>query len=236
MSQREPATITATENITIESGDSWRDIQAEYDVDVTGGTALIRNQGDEPLLVLREDIQQPLIDNWPFDEVIPYERHAIYDHLYAWDGELNRIDRTIDHIKKQKFIDTATGTSLDLLAGEVGVIRETNESDERLRFRAQIAKAIPESTTDIRTFAELLRVLFGEEASNISLTTPSGRPVVILTVPDSVITDIPLTREELEKELQQVVPSGDNIIIQEKGLFSFKGSPFGKGFSEGTWK
>lgn len=236
MSLREPATITTTEDITINEGDSWRDIQAEYNVDVDDGVALIRDQGDDPLLVLREEIQQPLIDNWPFEEVIPYERHAIYDHLYVWDGQLNRLDQTITDIKKQKFIDTATGKSLDLLAEEVGVIRETNESDERLRFRTQISKAIPQSTTDVRSFAELLRVLFGEDAENISLTIDNDEPVVILIIPEDVIDQVPLTLQELEDELQQVVPSGDNIVVQPTDLFSFEGTTFGEGFGEGTWK
>jgi hypothetical protein len=236
MTVREPATITTTETITVESGDSWRDIQSEYDVTVNGGMALVRNQGDSTQLVLREDIQQPFIDNWPFDEVRPFERGAVYDLLWTYDGQLNKLDQEITEVNKQKFIDTATGRSLDYLAEEVGVIRETGESDERLRFRTQIAKAIPQSTTDILSFAELLRVLFGEDATNISLTTQTDDPVVVLTIPESTINEVPLTRQELENEFQQVVPSGDNVIIQQKGQFSFEGSAFGKGFGEGTWK
>lgn len=236
MSCREPATITTTDTITIESGDSWRDIQAEYDVTVNGGTALVRNQGDSTQLILREDLQQPFIDNWPFDDVRPFKRGAIYDFLWTYDGQLNCFEEEITEVKNQKSIDTATGQSLDYLASEVGVIRETGESDERLRFRTQIAKAIPQSTTDIRSFAELMVVLFGDEARNISLTSTGGEPVVTMTVPEATIDEIPLTRSELEDELQQVVPAGDNIVVQQKGLFSFAGSSFGKGFNEGTWK
>jgi hypothetical protein len=236
MATREPATITTTDTITIESGDSWRDVQAEYDVTVNGGTAIVRNQGDPTHLIVREDIQQPFIDNWPFDVVRPFERGAIYDLLWTYDGQLNRLDEEITEVNKQKFIDTATGRSLDYLAGEVGVIRETGEDDERLRFRTQIAKAIPQSTTDVLSFAELMRVLFGEDATNISLTTPSDEPVVILIIPDSTINEIPLTRQELEDELQQVVPSGDNIIVQRTDLFTFDGTPFGEGFDVGEWK
>jgi hypothetical protein len=155
--------------------------------------------------------------------------------LWTYDNQLNRLDQEITEVKKQAFIDTATGRSLDYLAGEVGVIRETGESDERLRFRTQIAKAIPQSTTDIQSFAELMVVLFGDEATNISLSTLTDEPIIKLTLTDSAINDIPLTRGELEGELEQIVPAGDSIFIEQEGQFRFLREGEGKGFGVGTW-
>jgi len=174
-------------------------------------------------------------DNWPYDTIVPTDDGAISDILQAIETELDRIDVEIDELYEQRFLATATTNELQKLAGEVGVQRQTNESDERLRFRAQIAKAVIQSSENIYAMGQLFKILFGADASRITVTSVTSEPVVDIVIPSDLIDDIPLTKTELEAELNELVPSGDGIQIQTEDTFTFTGETTGAGFNDGEW-
>lgn len=175
-------------------------------------------------------------DNWPFNTVVPTDDGATTDILQAIETELDRIDVETDELYEQRFLETATKRELQKLAGEVGVQRQTDESDERLRFRAQIAKAVTQSNGNIYEIAELFDILFGDDATRLTLSSTTQYPIVTVTVPSDMIESIPLTIGELEDSLTELVPAGDGIRIQTEDTFAFAGESSGAGFNEGTWK
>ena len=173
-------------------------------------------------------------DNWPYEKVRP-RNGAAYDILQTIETEYDRIDVEADELLEQRFIESATGRELEKLAREVGVIRQTGESDERFRFRTLIAKAVTRSSRDITEFAQLLELLFGDLVSTVSLSGADDKPVVIMTVSDIIIDTIPVTKEVLEDLLSQVLPSSDSLEIVLDDTFAFAGETNAGGFNEGVW-
>lgn len=171
-------------------------------------------------------------DNWPFETIVPYEDEALYDLIVAYETQLDRVDVQADELMEQRFIDTATTRELEKLAAEVGVNRETNESEERFRFRTKIAKAVTRSTGTIDSFATVLYTIFDDDVSEISIDTPPDEPVVQLIMPSDLVDQIPLTLNELEDELIEIIPTADGleIITDDMWLLGESGS---QGVGEG---
>jgi uncharacterized phage protein gp47/JayE len=157
--------------------------------------------------------------NWPFERIFIDENEAVYDILVAMEQELDRVDVQADELMEQRFLDTATGLELQKLAGEVGVKRRTNESDESLRYRATLAKAISSSEGTTEEFVEILRLAFSENIENISLTTTVDAPQITVEVPGVAIDNSPLTRSELEDELDDAIPAGDTVNLIASDTF-----------------
>jgi hypothetical protein len=160
-------------------------------------------------------------DNWPYDTITPREQGAIYDLLVALETQLDRLDVQLDELQEQRFIETATTYELEKLAAEVGTQRETGESDERLRFRTAIAKAVTRSDGTIDDIAAVLYVIFGDDVQNINIEASSSEPVVQLYMPSTLVEDVPLTLSELEHELENITPVGDGLQIVTDDTFRF---------------
>ena len=174
-------------------------------------------------------------DNWPYYRVVPTEEGAVYDLLTVLETEYDRVDVQLDELQEQRFIETATGVELDKLASEVGVVRETGESDKRLRFRTKIAKAITRSSGNIYELAQLFNLLFEDDTTDVTLTPVPDAPVINAEVSDTIIQDTPVTQSELERLLTQALPSGDALQITTKDTFAFDGETTAGGFNEGEW-
>jgi hypothetical protein len=171
-------------------------------------------------------------DNWPFESIVPNEDEAIYDLLVAYETQLDRVDVQADELMEQRFLDKATTDELEKLANEVGTVRETNEDDERLRFRARVSKAATRSDGTTRSFAEVLYAVFGEDVKDFTIDTVSGEPVVRITMPSDVTDAMPITVSELENELLDIIPTADGleIITDDVWLLGESGS---QGIGEG---
>lgn len=171
--------------------------------------------------------------NWPFENIGLEEDEAVYDLLKAGEGQLDRIDVQLDELQEQRLLDTATSRELEKLAGEVGVLRQTGESDERLRFRALIGKAVTRSDGTVPDIAQLLVVLFGEEATQrVSISAAADTPTVQIEIPSDVLDDCPLTRSELENELGPIVPASDDLTVLSSDTWRL-GESGAQGLGEG---
>lgn len=171
--------------------------------------------------------------NWPFDSIVPTDDGAVQDVLIAFETQLDRIDVQADELDEQRFLQTATTYELEKLADEVGVARETGESDERLQFRATLAKAVSRSGGTIQDIGQLLVVLFGEDnVTRIGISAPNDAPVIELDIPSDILDECPLSRSELEDEIGQVVPVGDRVDIVPTDTFTL-GESGSKGIGEG---
>ena len=174
----------------------------------------------------------PIEANWPFEQVRPSENEAVYDLLRAFEVQLDRVDVQADELEEQRFIDTATTRELEKLAAEVGIVRETGESDSRLRFRTRIAKAVTRSQGTLEDFEQLLEVIFGDDADTITVSSPNDEPVVQLNIPSAVVDDTSLTRVELERRLADVIPTSDDLLIITDDTFTL-GQSGNKGLGNG---
>lgn len=169
----------------------------------------------------RNPTQQDILDNWPFDEIVPSYDEAVWDFIAAYATQLKSTTVKADKLYEQRFLDSATGRQLELLAAEVGVVRETNESDESLRLRAQLRKALSNSNGTVDDLARLLQIAFGDDTSKISVGMDADEPIVELTIPSALIDDLPITRSRLQAILQDSLPGSDGLTILTDDTFAF---------------
>ncbi len=162
-----------------------------------------------------------IVANWPFDEIVPTEEEAVYDIILAVESAINEVDNEIDTLYEQRFLDSATGRQLELLAAEVGVVRETNEGDDSLRLRAQLRKALSNSNGTVDDLARLLKIAFGDDTNKISVSVDAAEPIVELTIPSALIDDLPITRVRLQSILEDSLPGSDSLQILTDDTFAF---------------
>ena len=156
---------------------------------------------------------ETLLAEWPFETVVPEDGEAVHDGLTVIGTRLDTIDDDIEWLDKQRRVQTATGEELEKLATEVGIKRQQGETDERLRFRTLIAKASTRSDGTFDDIAQVLFVLFGDDVSKISLDAKPGEPTTLLSLPESLINDIPLTETEFATALDDILPISDPIEV-----------------------
>lgn len=169
---------------------------------------------------------------WPFDPTRPSSDDALYDFLRALDWELGYYEAVLSELKDQRQLTTATDEELDKLSQEVGIIRQENEGDDRLRFRTSIRKAATRSTGTFEDVAQLLESIFGDDAEDITVTNSVNDPVVELRMPSSLLADIPITDSELATALEPAIPENDTfeVVTGDTWLLGQSGSQgLGKG-------
>lgn len=159
------------------------------------------------------DNLETTLDNWPYEQIYPQQDEAIYDLLVAIETAFDQIDDDITYLHEQRLLQTATDRELEKLAAEVGITRETGESDEQLRFRTLIAKTSTRSNGTFEDLVGILYVLFEDDVSNISISAVDDEPTIHLEMPLGMIDDTPLTRLELSDALTDTIPLNDNITI-----------------------
>lgn len=154
-----------------------------------------------------------LVENWPYGFQYIGEQNPLYDYLSVHATELSRVDAFIDELYEQRFVQTATGAELDTLGAAVGVSRQATESDERLRFRITLAKAVAASNGTASDIQAILREAFGADADEIITRRVSGKPVVQFEIPVPLIEDLPLTVGAFETQLEQAFPCGYGVDV-----------------------
>jgi hypothetical protein len=177
-------------------------------------------------------LHNDLTEQWPYETIGIDDDEAIADVLRALQTELDELDGEIQNLRDQRFVDTATGPELEKLGAEVGVVPETGESEDRYRYRVRLGKAIADSDGTLPTFAQILHVALGEDATSVSLAPVTDEPAVQLSIPSDVINDLPVTQSELEGILVDALPDSDglNIITDDTWLLGESGSQgLGKG-------
>jgi hypothetical protein len=173
------------------------------------------------------DIQR----QWPFEQIRPTDNEAITDIIGAVEAELDAFDVDIQQLLDERSLDTASGPQLELLAAEVGVARETNETDERLRLRAKLRKAQSNSRSTVGDLAQILAIVF-DTTEDITVSVVNDAPVITLTVPSALLDDVPIDRVRLESILADGIPTSDGLQIITDDVFRF-GESGQQGIGEG---
>lgn len=155
-----------------------------------------------------------LVKRWPYGFQHIGSDDDLYDYLGAYATELQQIDVFIDELYEERFLESATGRELEKLAGEVGVTREEGETDDSLRYRALLRKAVAASSGTPSDIEGILRVAFDEETlDEIGVSHSPGNPVTQFIIPGTKIDAIPISRSRLESELEAAFPAGYGVVV-----------------------
>lgn len=175
-----------------------------------------------------------VVERWPYDFQNINRDDDLYAYLGVYANELQRLDAFLDELYEQRYVATATGRELEKLGAEVGVTRRSGEGDDSYALRVALGKAIAASDGTANDIATILGIVFTDdvlEASSVEHL--EGDPITQFTIPSDAIDDIPLTRQQLEDELERAFPCGFavEIITDDSWLLGESGS---QGLGEGS--
>lgn len=145
---------------------------------------------------------------------------TLWDYLSIFASELRTLDKNIDELYEQRFIESATGKELEKLGAPLGIVRRAGESDESLRFRVSVGKVIAASDGTASDIEGILSLAFGEEnLESIGVQNVDAEPVVRFLVPQPYIDDIPLSQTEFQQELERAFPCGHSVQVVTSNTF-----------------
>jgi hypothetical protein len=134
----------------------------------------------------------------------------------------DKVDESAELIYNAHHINTAAGEDLDEIGKFVGVDRESNESDSRYRTRikARFRAATIEPTTD--NFTEFVAAILATDIDNFTILREQFRPEVTISAQGNVWESNDLTAQTLVELLEDGVPAGHAVNVQEQGTFRLK--------------
>jgi len=137
-------------------------------------------------------------------------------------SSLDAVDDSLTVIYDQHHINTASGNALDRIGEFVGVDRQTGEGDDtyRSRIKGRFRAATIEPTTD--NFTEFVATLLNTNMGNFRLLRGPNSPVVTVSALPNVWESAGLTNQTLANLLDDGVPAGHAVQIQEEGTFRLK--------------
>lgn len=189
-------------------------------------------------MIIENDNIEEVIENWDHP-INPHESDNLYKLLKVLVSENKRIDIELDELYDNRFLDTATGVQLEKIAELVGVIRKTNESDDKLRKRIRGAFAANASDTTYDSFTSTALSILEAGPNQVSFVTPPETPpkTVEIKLDGEVFENNVLTEDELIILLNGALSIDAKAQITQTGTFAFENDVTDglEGFDEGTW-
>lgn len=183
-----------------------------------------------------------LADNWPYAFQDPTENEAFRTLLTTFAEDVARLDRAINAVYENRFIESATGRELAKLGSVVGVTRRAGEDDETLRYRVRLSMAVAASTGTAEDIEAVIDAAFGADAlDKIGVETSADTPELLFLIPPQKIDAIPISQARVGDRLNQAMPAGTGVqVISDEDVFTFRSDAadaedYEAGFGEGVW-
>jgi len=161
------------------------------------------------------------VSEWDIPPTVQKESNN-YSLLRGLFQSVDEVDESLEIIYDGHHINTASGEDLDEIGKFVGVDRESNESDSRYRTRikARFRAATIEPTTD--NFTEFVAAILATDIDNFTILREQFRPEVTVSAQGDVWESRNLNVQTLVELLEDGVPAGHAVNIQEQGTFRLK--------------
>jgi len=161
------------------------------------------------------------VSEWDIPPTVQKESNN-YSLLRGLFQSVDEVDESLEIIYDGHHINTASGEDLDEIGKFVGVDRESNESDSRYRTRikARFRAATIEPTTD--NFTEFVAAILATDIDNFTILREQFRPEVTVSAQGDVWESRNLNVQTLVELLEDGVPAGHAVNVQEQGTFRLK--------------
>jgi len=161
------------------------------------------------------------VSEWDIPPTVQPESNN-YALLRGLFQSVDEVDDSLELIYNSHHINTAAGEDLDQIGQFVGVDRQSNESDSRYRTRikARFRAATIEPTTD--NFTEFVSALLATSIDNFTILREQFRPEVTVSAQGDIWEQNDLTAQTLVELLEDGVPAGHAVNVQEEGTFRLK--------------
>jgi hypothetical protein len=127
-----------------------------------------------------------------------------------------RLDADIDQLRRDRYVESATGRELDRRAVPLGVRRPSGESDDVFRRRALAGRARSTSRTTWDDFAEAVLAVLDAEPDEVELEVDYEQELgaVIVRVASTVLDESPFDDSEIVSLLNGALPMSRRVVIQ----------------------
>jgi hypothetical protein len=161
------------------------------------------------------------VSGWDIPPTVQEESNN-YSLLRGLFQSVDEVDESLEIIYDGHHVNTASDDDLDEIGKFVGVDRESNESDSRYRTRikARFRAATIEPTTD--NFTEFVAAILATDIDNFTILREQFRPEVTISAQENVWESNDLTAQTLVELLEDGVPAGHAVNVQEQGTFLLK--------------
>ncbi len=161
------------------------------------------------------------ISEWDIPATIQKESNN-YALLRSLLQPADAIDGSLELIYNSHHINTAAGENLDKIGNFVGVQRESDELDARYRTRikARSRAGTIEPTTD--NFTDFISAILETDSDNFRLIPQQFRPEVVISAQSEIWQQRELTNETVIELLENAVPAGHSVSVQEEGTFALR--------------
>jgi hypothetical protein len=161
------------------------------------------------------------VSGWDIPPTVQEESNN-YSLLRGLFQSVDEVDESLEIIYDGHHVNTASDDDLDEIGKFVGVDRESNESDSRYRTRikARFRAATIEPTTD--NFTEFVAAILATDIDNFTILREQFRPEVTISAQENVWESNDLTAQTLVELLEDGVPAGHAVNVQEQGTFRLK--------------
>lgn len=147
-------------------------------------------------------------------------------------GQLDRVDQVLETIEQWRDIDTARGTTLDMIGGNVVQLRGA-ASDEvyRILIKSKIARNL--SKGDINTLIQVIALAVGTDYSEIEIREkftdelePEPAAISLMRMPLEKLNDSGIELSQFVRIIQRTVGAGIKVqSVELAGTFEFGALP-----------
>ncbi len=153
-----------------------------------------------------------------------------------------RLGSDLDQLRRDRYVETATGVELERRARPLGVERPTGEGDDAFRRRALAGRARATSRTTFEDFAETCLVLLDADASDVTLRVDYDDELgaVIVELTSQLLDAAPFSEATIKSILEGALPASRRVVLRRLDGFQFSDptatdEKSGKGFGDGAW-
>ena len=147
-----------------------------------------------------------------------------YDLVRTLSRRYTDVYDTVDELYEQRLVESASGSHLDRLGAKYDVERRQNEDDEALRTRIVATRKASLSDGTYSDIADVAATALDVGGNRLDVRRPSetGRAgIAEVRVPDTEISDAPLTKSDVVDLLRDAAVGGHRIELIEANAFTF---------------
>lgn len=176
-------------------------------------------------------------DEWAIPSIEMEPETDQYRLLAGLIAILDDLDTHITELYDQRFIDTASGAQLEMLADAVGLSREIGEDDDTLRQRTKVRYLTRSSTGTFDDVAKVAEAVFASSNFSIDTAEDMGGGNIRIVVSTDVLDNTIYSQPEAADAISDALPPTHDASIgsEDTFVFSSDGNVTGAGFGEGIW-
>jgi hypothetical protein len=134
-----------------------------------------------------------------------------------------RIDADVDQLRRDRYVETATGVELDRRGRPLGVERPAGEGDDAFRRRALAGRARATSETTFEDFAEACLAVLDADPDQVQLTIDYADELgaVIVEATTTVIEESPFSESQIVEFLEGSLPMSRRVVLRPTDVASW---------------